>query len=379
MPTCSKCKKDLDDSSFIGKNGKPVKQCAPCRDRNAAYDADPERKEKKKETAAARAQNTDVSKIEFPCTGCPRKNLKAEDFIGRGGSVVKTCTHCRAKSARLDAKPERREEKNARARASGHAHSKKYREKKRAENEDEYLRHNAAIHRAWYEKNKDKVSKWSASNMERKLSAAKASAEKKELEWDIDDDFAKDLMAMPCFYCDCKPSDETHGITRLDTTQDFTEDNCVPSCTSCTAMKKSLDAQTFIERCRHISARFGGLGEDHANILGDTISASMDQYMQRAEHIAVEFAISMDEFQALISKACHYCGKETMADKHVNGVDRKDNSAGYTLENCVSCCGNCNFSKGDLNADEFVDKCKLIAGVEHDDVKIVTRCMGLMG
>lgn len=378
MPTCSKCKKDLEDSSFVGKNGKHVKQCSACRERAATYDSNPERKEKKKEAVAERAANLDIATVAFPCTGCARKSLKAEDFIGKDGKVVKTCTHCRAKCARRDAKPERREEKNAYAKATGHMHSKKYREKKREDNEEEYLRHNAEIHRKWCLKNKDKVSKWSAANSNRKLLAAKASAEAKKIVWGINDELAKEMMTMACFYCDCEPSDETHGITRLDTSLPFTEDNCISSCKTCTFMKKSLDAQTFIERCRHISARFDGPGEDHVDVLSNSVSVPMDRYRQRAERMGLCFELSDDEFDAVVSSDCHYCGKSIVPGIHTNGIDRMDNALGYTKENCVACCGNCNFSKGELSVDDFVGKCKMIASAEHDDLNISSRCMDVV-
>jgi len=38
-----------------------------------------------------------------------------------------------------------------------------------------------------------------------------------------------------------------------------------------------------------------------------------------------------------------------------NGVDRVDNTVGYTLDNCVSCCKICNNSKATLTLDEWKD------------------------
>jgi 5-methylcytosine-specific restriction endonuclease McrA len=36
-----------------------------------------------------------------------------------------------------------------------------------------------------------------------------------------------------------------------------------------------------------------------------------------------------------------------------NGIDRKNNSLEYTLENCVPCCRQCNFAKQGLSEIEF--------------------------
>ena len=57
---------------------------------------------------------------------------------------------------------------------------------------------------------------------------------------------------------------------------------------------------------------------------------------------------------------CHYCGKSIIWKKHSperkgHNLDRKDNSLGYTLDNCVVCCPRCNWSKSnDFTYDEWV-------------------------
>mgnify|MGYP001576714000 CR=1 FL=1 len=35
--------------------------------------------------------------------------------------------------------------------------------------------------------------------------------------------------------------------------------------------------------------------------------------------------------------------------------NRVDNSKGYVLNNCVPCCGNCNYIKRDKNHEEFLE------------------------
>lgn len=48
---------------------------------------------------------------------------------------------------------------------------------------------------------------------------------------------------------------------------------------------------------------------------------------------------------------CHYCGHPiTWCEYNARGarysLDRKDSALGYTKENCVVCCTDCNFAKG---------------------------------
>lgn len=52
---------------------------------------------------------------------------------------------------------------------------------------------------------------------------------------------------------------------------------------------------------------------------------------------------------------CHYCFSEVSFSKHVGGkksyaynLDRKDNTIGYSKENCVVCCPRCNGGKSNL-------------------------------
>ena len=53
------------------------------------------------------------------------------------------------------------------------------------------------------------------------------------------------------------------------------------------------------------------------------------------------FALPFEVYEAMVwKKPCHYCGGKT-----VNGVDRKDNNEGYTIDNVVPCCSSCNTRK----------------------------------
>ena len=53
------------------------------------------------------------------------------------------------------------------------------------------------------------------------------------------------------------------------------------------------------------------------------------------------------------------CGKE-QSNTHINGIDRIDNSNGYTDDNTSSCCGDCNYLKKDNDYVSIMDKLKII-------------------
>lgn len=81
----------------------------------------------------------------------------------------------------------------------------------------------------------------------------------------------------------------------------------------------------------------------------------------------ISFELTINDIKELIFNECHYCGNypSTVAgltgntvDRHngrfkTNGIDRKDNNIGYTKENCVTCCKNCNLMKMTLPYDLF--------------------------
>jgi len=56
-----------------------------------------------------------------------------------------------------------------------------------------------------------------------------------------------------------------------------------------------------------------------------------------------------NEALSLIKQPCHYCGNQEN-----NGIDRKDNTLGYTIDNSLPCCGRCNISKNDMSYDDFI-------------------------
>ena len=71
------------------------------------------------------------------------------------------------------------------------------------------------------------------------------------------------------------------------------------------------------------------------------------------------FELTLDEISNLSQQVCTYCGKEpeqflsSFPNFIYNGIDRVDNTKGYEIENCVTCCKLCNRMKDTLSLDEF--------------------------
>lgn len=86
-------------------------------------------------------------------------------------------------------------------------------------------------------------------------------------------------------------------------------------------------------------------------------------YVCHSRRLTRVFDISKRDFKFLISRTCVYCGafpnnqhvnQNTKQIFFYNGVDRVDNDRGYTLDNCVPCCKICNYAKGGMTHEEFI-------------------------
>ena len=227
------------------------------------------------------------------CTNCKRSRDISE-FIGKRGTPVKRCIRCREKDARQSKRPEVRERKNARAREKNYHID--YRNRKREENEEEFLRHNREKAKEWRDNNKEHLSNWKRTNVVYRLTSAKGQATKKNIPYEITDDFAKELMQKECIYCGkYDAEDSLNGVNRLDVRKGFTPENCVSSCTMCSSMKKCLDPNTFIERACHIASIHQG---NFQNIKFDAWpimqkSVGYNDYRKRANKKGIEFELDL--------------------------------------------------------------------------------------
>lgn len=77
----------------------------------------------------------------------------------------------------------------------------------------------------------------------------------------------------------------------------------------------------------------------------------------------IPFEMEEEVLLSLSKNNCFYCGSEpsTVKGKRLksgtfvhNGLDRVDNSKGYSVENCVACCETCNRAKLQQSQTEFL-------------------------
>src|SRR5208337_3847659 len=106
-----------------------------------------------------------------------------------------------------------------------------------------------------------------------------------------------------------------------------------------------------------------GISEDTARI-----NELFGDYRRNAMNRDLVFSLSRREAEMLFIASCHYCGQ---TPSPYNGIDRKENSVGYLLSNCVSCCARCNRIKHVLGYDDFLGHLKKL--LEYRGYNVTTR------
>ncbi len=116
-------------------------------------------------------------------------------------------------------------------------------------------------------------------------------------------------------------------------------------------------------------------------------SHKYSQYRHSATKRKIEFNLNIDEFIALSSLACSYCGdglriynvyaKDKRALSNlvkrsnilISGIDRVNSDKGYNLFNCVPCCADCNQMKSDKTLEQFLNHINKIINFYSPKIK----------
>jgi len=98
-----------------------------------------------------------------------------------------------------------------------------------------------------------------------------------------------------------------------------------------------------------------------------------------ARYEATEFNrvwfITLEEYTRLLNEGCFYCGNDLLNLIGV-GLDRIDNKEGYTNENTLPCCGQCNKMRNNVLTVEEMQGAMLRV-LEIRDAKVRQEFMSL--
>lgn len=140
-------------------------------------------------------------------------------------------------------------------------------------------------------------------------------------------------------------------------------------CSNCTLNKSISDfvnENKTCTKCREKSKRYKQSEKGKAKIkqtkkiyIKTSVKNKLYEYVKGADDRHLCFYLDEEYAEQLFKENCHYCGYGS--PENLNGIDRMDNTRGYTPYNCVSCCKRCNFAKGTLGYCEFIELCTLIS------------------
>lgn len=362
-------------------------RCEPCRKREK--ERDDARKAKASENAT-KTQEQETPQTRF-CKNC-EKTKPLNEFVGtKNKGYVKTCKPCReiwlnndkkrdkehrnALERVASKKPERIAVKKAWEEANPdkmEQKCKKFRAKRAVKDIDGYLQHNANVMKNWRDRNPEKMEEANRKrreSIEAHFKIYQRSARLKKLQFTFSDEEFKEMVAKPCYYCSIVDENGFNGIDRMNHKAGYIQSNCVSCCAMCNWMKGSLDSATFIKRIRHIHSftKSTEPSQTHPECFPDAKCVSYASYRSRAEKKDLEFAITNDDYKSIILQDCYLCGKKS-TDSNTNGIDRADNTVGYTAENCKACCKECNHMKNQFALDKLLEKIEKIQETWKDRV-----------
>lgn len=132
-------------------------------------------------------------------------------------------------------------------------------------------------------------------------------------------------------------------------------------CTSCG--KEQQPYRTHINKILKTGKMHGCSCSRRKNTTEPEYKWRFESYQQAAKKRSLEWNLSYSEFLSLVRQDCYYCGaKPEMRPSHskrwgftfpMSGLDRRENSKGYSSNNVVACCTHCNRAKWDYSEEEF--------------------------
>jgi hypothetical protein len=340
-------------------------RCEPCRKR-----------EKERDDARKAKKLVERGEDENPqtrlCNSCD-KIQPLDEFVGtKNKGYVKSCKTCRETWKQHDVNKDKEHRNELVREAANNSEvrekiGKKSRSKRAAKDIDGYLQHNANVMKNWRDPEKmEEANRKRRESLEAHYKIYQRSARLKKLKFEFSEEEFKELVVKPCYYCGIVDEKGFDCIDRMNQQVGYIHSNSVSCCAMCNWLKGSLDSATFIKRTRHIHSFLNNADiTRHPECFPDAKCVSYASYRSRAEKKDLEFSITHDDYKSIIQQDCYLCGKKS-TETNTNGVDRVDNTIGYTIENCKACCKECNHMKNNYALDTLKEKIERIQDIWKD-------------
>lgn len=354
-------------------NDYALKTCEACLSKEREAD----NKKRAKVVVELNSNSNSNSVVERKCTTCC-KVKPIEDFNGIRGGQTKTCKGCRDANKKADANRDKehrreldriasqKEERKAVKQAWKEANPEKvakltldYRDRQHNTNQEEYLKRNAEVMTQWRIENPEKLLESNKKRLINKQYIMKGyinKCQKYGHEFALTQEQFDLIIEEPCYYCGDKQEKGFNGIDRMDSTQGYVLENCVSCCINCNRLKCAVDNITFLQRVENILV-YNKLivGNLYPEAFSNHKHILYLEYKRRANNTNKLFEMTEDIFNDFTNKDCYMCGKQAN-ENHKNGIDRFDNTIGYTINNIRPCCCQCNVMKKNFDFDFIISK-----------------------
>lgn len=100
-------------------------------------------------------------------------------------------------------------------------------------------------------------------------------------------------------------------------------------------------------------------------------------YAYRSSRTNIPMELTESETRALYQQSCTYCGWEPRTESHrgeriqLCGIDRVNPRGGYTRDNVVPCCSACNYMKGTMRVEDFIERARRIASRTEEILTVI--------
>jgi hypothetical protein len=147
--------------------------------------------------------------------------------------------------------------------------------------------------------------------------------------------------------CSCKEEKALEAFSRLHSGLYGRQ----PVCRPCAAKYRAAHIARYPARAK-ARAREG------TRVFRTTPKGVLSSALDGAKKRGLVFELTLEHITHFLwKKPCQYCGDEAL------GIDRVDNTVGYTVANSVPCCKTCNLMKYRYTVEGFLAKCRQIT--EH--------------
>jgi len=130
--------------------------------------------------------------------------------------------------------------------------------------------------------------------------------------------------------------------------------------------KKQLEErpEEFRQHNNEVSKEWRVINSEHlARWYRTSVNPRLDALKRAAITRGIAWNLTDDEAKEMLVNPCIYCNHIDL-EVRVNGIDRLDSSKPYTLENCRSCCKDCNYMKGTYDPRTFIERAKKISACQ---------------